>query len=115
ATKSAISPDVNISQPSSPTPSQSAISPAPNRFEIKSSEIKTERNSPPIETRDSVQFNIETPSRVSSKTEVERSQPVEILLENRSTGCQAKASDLSGRNANLCAPEVIVGSQKQYY
>lgn len=115
ATKSAISPDVNISQPSSPTPSQSAISPDPNRFEIKSSEIKTERNSPPIETRDSVQFNIETPSRVSSKTEVERSQPVEILLENRSTGCQAKASDLSGRNANLCAPEVTVGSQKQYY
>ncbi|HBC43043.1 MAG TPA: hypothetical protein DCZ88_14450 [Pseudanabaena sp.] len=115
ATKSAISPDVNISQPSSPTSSQSVIVPPPTRVEIKSSKIKTESTSSSIEARDSAPVNIDTPSRVSTKTEVERSQPVEILLENRSTGCQAKASDLSGRNANLCAPEVTVGSQKQYY
>lgn len=130
ASKSAVSPDVAVSQPAAPVPQaqpQPAIAPAPSNIEIrtektyKSEPTNTSSNS--RSDRESVQVNIETPSNRSVSrstnrsvgTESPRSQPVEIVLENRSSGCQTKASDLSRRNTNLCAPEVAVSPRQNYY
>ena len=126
ASKSAISPDIAVSQPSAPVPqvqpkpiqSQPAITPAPITVEIKSD---SNRNSAPVNNpvstgnnRESVQVNIETTLKTSPKASVRRSQPVEIVLENRSSGCQTKASELAGRRSNLCAPEVAVSDRQNY-
>lgn len=120
ATKSAVSPEIIISQPVAPVPQaqpQPANS-APTNIEIKTEKsynsesannfsVENSRNN-----RESVQVNIES---TSVRTESRRSQPVEIVLENRSSGCQTKASDLANRNTNLCAPEVVVSSRQNYY
>jgi len=125
ASKSAVSPDVAVSQPAATVPQaqpQPAIAPAPSNIEIKTE--KTYKAEPANTSsnsrgdRESVQVNIETtPNRSvnqSVRTEFSRSQPVEIVLENRSSGCQTKASDLSRRNTNLCAPEVVVSDRQNY-
>lgn len=124
ANKSAIAPDVNISKSSTPIINpQPAIAPAPynaapSLVAPTSVEIKTERSSNnPVNNRQSVQVKIES-NQNSSRTESpssRKSDRVEIVLENRSTGCQAKASDLSERRSNLCAPEIAVSSRQNYY
>lgn len=127
ATKSAISPDIAVSQPCPPAvKEQPAIAPAPTApiSAPTSIEIKSENNfkSAPANnsvgissnSREPIQVNIETTSNSSSKAATRRSQPVEIVLENRSSGCQTKASDLAGRSANLCAPEVAINKQNYY-
>jgi len=124
ASKSAISPDIAVSKPSAPAPQvqpQPAIAPAPTN-EIKPEKAYKADSANNSEDsarndRESFQVNIETTSNRSArsaKTESPRSQPVEIVLENRSNGCQAKSSDLSERNANLCAPEVAISSKENY-
>ena len=125
ASKSAVSPDVAVSQPSVPAPqAQPAIAPiAPPAIEIKTeSTFKSAPANNPLNNRESVQVNIETASnlspRVSPKAELGRSQPVEIVLENRSTGCRFKASSLMERDADLCNPEVAIAKQnssQSYY
>jgi murein DD-endopeptidase MepM/ murein hydrolase activator NlpD len=106
ATKSAISPDINLSQPSTPTiQSQPAIAPvAPTSIDIK-----IENSAAPaknfVDNREPVQLEPE-------RLEPARSQPVEIVIENRSTGCQFKASSLLERNANLCNPEVEIAANQ---
>ncbi len=115
ATKSAIAPDIAVSQSStSIIPTPPAIAPvAPTSIEIKS---ESAAKSYPADNsvtnfannRESVQVNIETNKRLEPKVELKRSPPVEIVLENRSTGCQFKASTLLERNANLCNPEVAI-------
>ena len=128
ATKSAVSPDIAVSQPSAPIPQvqpQPAIAPAPITVEIKS---ESNFKSPPTEklinnsgNRESVQVNIETanPSpNASAKRSQPVGQPVEIVLENRSTGCKFKASSLLERNADLCNPEVAIApknNSQNYY
>ncbi len=129
STKSAISPDIAVSQPSTLIiPTQPAIAPiAPTSIEIKSenasksypadNSVNNFANNRESVQVNSVQVNIETAKRLEPKVELGRSQPVEIVLENRSTGCQFKASTLLERNANLCNPEVAIAptpSQKYY-
>ncbi len=118
ASKSAVSPDIAVSQPSVSAPQapqpQPEIAPAPNTIEIQSDRINNSAptNQPVInvEKRDSVQVNIESPNP-APKAVVKRSspvgQPVEIVLENRSTGCKFKASSLLERDADLCNPKAI--------
>lgn len=129
STKSAISPDIAVSQPSTLIiPTQPAIAPiAPTSIEIKSenasksypadNSVNNFANNRESVQVNSVQVNIETAKRLEPKVELGRSQPVEIVLENRSTGCQFKASTLLERNANLCNLEVAIAptpSQKYY-
>ena len=122
ASKSAVSPDVAVFQPSAPAPQvQPAIAPIAPPI-APAIEIKTETNfnpapaNNPVSNRDSVQVNIETASnsspKVSPKVESTRSQPVEIVLENRSTGCKFKASSLMERDADLCNPQVAIASKQ---
>ncbi|BBC24738.1 M23 family metallopeptidase [Pseudanabaena sp. ABRG5-3] len=122
ASKSAVSPDIAVSQTSAPVPQaqpQPAIAPAPTTVEIKTEKAyKSEpanSSSTSRNNRESVQVNIETTSNRSVRAESSRSQPVEIVLENRSSGCQTKASNLSSRKSNLCAPEIAVSSRQNYY
>jgi murein DD-endopeptidase MepM/ murein hydrolase activator NlpD len=121
ATKSAVSPDVAVSKPAAPAPqvqSQPAIAPAPAPVEIKS---ESNFNSAPADkpiinnagNRESVLVNIETASNSSPKASALRSQPVEIVLENRSTGCKFKASSLIERDADLCNPEVAIAAKNR--
>jgi murein DD-endopeptidase MepM/ murein hydrolase activator NlpD len=120
ATKSAISPEA-VSKPSTPATqvqTQPAIVPAPT-VEIKSeSNFNSASDVKPINSagnRESVLINIETASNPSPKDTAKRSQPVgqpvEIVLENRSTGCKFKASSLLERNADLCNPEVAIAAR----
>ena len=123
ATKSAVSPEA-VSKPSTPAPQvqpQPAIAPAPVTTEIKS---ESNFNSAPTDklinsagNRESVQVNIETAPNPSSKASAQRSQPVEqpveIVLENRSTGCKFKASSLLERNGDLCNPEVAIAAKNR--
>lgn len=129
ATKSAVSPDVAVSKPAAPAPqlqTQPAIAPAPATVEIKNeSNFKPAAVDAPVSNagnRESVLVNIETRTDSSPKASALRSQPVdqpvEIVLENRSTGCKFKASSLLERNADLCNPEVAIAAKnnsQNYY
>ena len=132
ASKSAISPDISVSQPSAPaSPAQPAIAPAAPTVEIKTESTfnAAPANKPanipaniPVSNagnnRESVQVNFEAASNPSPKASGRRSQPVEIVLENRSTGCKFKASSLLERDADLCNPEVAIAKQnraRNYY
>jgi murein DD-endopeptidase MepM/ murein hydrolase activator NlpD len=125
ATKSAVSPDVAVSKPAAPAPqiqTQPPIAPAPANVESKS---ESSFNSAPADTpiinnvgnRESVLVNIESASNSSQRASDKRSQhvgqPVEIVLENRSTGCKFKASSLLERNADLCNPEVAIAAKNR--
>ena len=120
ATKSAISPDIAASQPSvinTQTQPQQAIAPvAPTSIEIQSesaSKSYPANNSASnfANSRESVQVNIEARSNTSSvRDQSQRSQPVEIVLENRSTGCRFTASSLLERDADLCNPKPAIAS-----
>jgi len=125
ATKSAISPDIAVSKPSDQPPQvqpQPKIAPVPPTIEIHERTNAAPANQPVTNAgnRESVQVNIEsaTPSpKAAAKRSQPVGQPVEIVLENRSTGCKFKASSLLERNADLCNPEAIVSknnSQKYY-
>lgn len=127
ASKSAISPDISVSQPSAPAPqAQPAIAPAAPTVEIKTESTfnaapaNNPTNKPanqPVSNagnnRESVQVNFEAASTPSPKASGLKSQPVEIVLENRSTGCKFKASSLLERNANLCNPKVAIAKQNR--
>ncbi|PZV13189.1 MAG: hypothetical protein DCF20_16030 [Pseudanabaena sp.] len=124
ATKSAISPDIAVSEPSAPVPQaqpQPAIAPAPATVEFKSeSNFNAAPANQPINNagnRESVLVNIESASNPSPKASVNSSQPVEIVLENRSTGCKFKASSLLERDADLCNPAVSASrnNSQNYY
>ncbi|MFM7601080.1 MAG: M23 family metallopeptidase, partial [Pseudanabaena sp.] len=130
ATKSAISPDIAVSKPSEQPPQvqpQPKIAPVPPTIEIHERTNAAPANQPVTNAGNresvqvnSVQVNIEsvTPSpKAAAKRSQPVGQPVEIVLENRSTGCKFKASSLLERNADLCNPEAIVSknnSQKYY-
>ena len=126
ANKSAVSPDVSFpNQPSTPSNLElPAI--APERIEIQ-----TERNSKSapadisIDNREPVQVNIEATSKTPSPSlapnlDLERSsatqqsveQPLEIVLENRSTGCKFKASSLLELDADLCNPKPAIAAKQ---
>jgi murein DD-endopeptidase MepM/ murein hydrolase activator NlpD len=122
ATKSAVSPEA-ISKPSTPAPQvqpQPAIAPAPASVQIRN---ESNINAAPANklinnagNRESVLVNIETanPSpKAAAKLSQPVEQPVEIVLENRSTGCKFKASSLIERNADLCNPEVAIASKNR--
>ncbi len=123
-TKSAISPNIAVSQPSvtnTQTQPQQAISPvAPASIEIQSE--STSKSYPAdnaannfTNSRESVQVNIETKSNASSvREQSQRSQPVEIVIENRSTGCKFKASSLLERDADLCNPKPAIAANRNY-
>ena len=119
ATKSAISPDIAASQPSvinTQAQPQQAIAPvAPTSIEIQSESASKSypANSASnfANSRESVQVNIEARSNTSSvRDQSQRSQPVEIVLENRSTGCRFTASSLLERDADLCNPKPAIAS-----
>jgi len=117
ATKSAVSPDIAVSQPSGQSTQaqpQPEIAPAPTTIEIQSE--RNLNNAAPanqpvtnVGNRDSVQVNIESanPATKAVKRSPTVEQPVEIVLENRSTGCKFKASSLLERDADLCNPKAI--------
>jgi murein DD-endopeptidase MepM/ murein hydrolase activator NlpD len=123
ANKSAVSPDISVSQPSAPaSPAQPAIiAPAAPTVEIKT---ESTFNSAPVNkpanipvsnagnNRESVQVNFEA-ANPSPKASGRRSEPVEIVLENRSTGCKFKGSSLLERDADLCNPEVAIAKQNK--
>ncbi len=121
ATKSAVSPEA-ISKPATPAPqvqTQPAIAPAPASVQIRN---ESNINTAPTDkllinnagNRESVLVNIET-ANPSPKATAKRSQPVgqpvEIVLENRSTGCKFKATSLLERDADLCNPEVAIAAR----
>ena len=126
ANKSAVSPDVNFqSQPSAPSnPSNIEV---PARIEIQSEvNSKSVPANLSIDNREPVQVNIETASKTSSpklapnldlerspSTEQPATQPVEIVLENRSTGCKFKASSLLEVDADLCNPKPAIAAAKK--
>ena len=95
--------------------------PAPVTTEIKSegnfNSAPTDKPINSARNRESVQVNIETAPNPSSKASAQRSQPVEqpveIVLENRSTGCKFKASSLLERNGDLCNPEVAIAAKNR--
>jgi murein DD-endopeptidase MepM/ murein hydrolase activator NlpD len=89
---------------------QPAIAPA-------SVEIKTDKLINNAGNRESVLVNIETGSNQSPQASALRSQSVEIVLENRSTGCKFKASSLIERDADLCNPEIAEAKNRSqnYY
>lgn len=127
ANKSAVSPEVNFqTQTSAPVlaPAKQelpAIAPAPERIEIQG---ETSSKSTPanisIDNREPVQVNVETavkaPSHQPVNLDLERSQsteqPVEIVLENRSTGCKFKASSLLEIDADLCNPKPAIAANR---
>ncbi len=115
ATKSAVSPDMVVSQPSlsiEPTLIESSHQPAIAPTNII---INSENTVSPAQIN-SVPINIESRSNTSAKSEpVEsgRSQPVEIVLENRSTGCKYKASSFLELNPDLCAPKAAIAQNSQ--
>ena len=125
AAKSAVSPDVKISQPSSSQVAP-AITPTPATRDIQTeSNLKSSPVNHPVGSSDSsdnnyesvqphpVQVKIETASNRSPIVESARSQSVEIVLENRSTGCKFKASSLLERDADLCNPDVAIANQNK--
>lgn len=117
ATKSTVSPDIKLSQPSAPTiQERPAIVPDSPNIEIKSENTKSSPTNNFGDRSESVQVNIETKSNTSSKTSARenfsQSQPVEIILENRSTGCKFTSSNLLASNSNLCNPEVAIKSRQ---
>jgi murein DD-endopeptidase MepM/ murein hydrolase activator NlpD len=122
ATKSAVSPDVEISKPAAPAPQvQSQPTIAPATVEIKSdSRSNASPADKPINNagnRESVLVNIETGNPAPKPSSL-RSQPVEIVLENRSTGCKFKASSLLERDGDLCNPKVTIAAKnnsQNYY
>lgn len=120
ATKSAISPDISVSQSSSTVTSEPAAVNAPANNVV---EIKIENNAGFVSndkidnsqaiTPSPVQVNIQTNAaqQDSRSTAITATQP-EIILENRSTGCKFKASSLIERNADLCNPEIEIATKQ---
>jgi murein DD-endopeptidase MepM/ murein hydrolase activator NlpD len=124
ANKSAVSPDVNFqSQPSAPS-NLDLPAIAPERVEIQSeSNSKSAPVNISIDNREPIQINENASKAPSYKTpnlDLERSpataqpaeQPVEIVLENRSTGCKFKASSLLEIDADLCNPKPAIASNQ---
>jgi murein DD-endopeptidase MepM/ murein hydrolase activator NlpD len=104
ATKSAISPDLKI--PSAPATiieihSESAA-PA---FPVNKPVIEVV-----IDNRAATQDNSNLVN--PDNAEFRRSQDVEIVLENRSTGCQYKASSLLERDFSLCNPDPAIATKQ---
>lgn len=117
ASKSAVSPDILISQPSADKPLQSTTEFAP----------------PPTlpidNAREPIQVNIESADKVL-RSPVQDASPAmrsvapsqlveapEVILENRSNGCQFKASSLLERDNNFCNPQVAAktNQRQEYY
>jgi len=125
ANKSAVSPEVNF-QIQSPAPSNLELPAiAPERIESQSEiNSKSAPANVSIDNREPIQVNIETTSKTSShkspNLDLERSlatekpveQPVEIVLENRSTGCKFKASSLLEIDADLCNPKPATAAKQ---
>jgi murein DD-endopeptidase MepM/ murein hydrolase activator NlpD len=120
ASKSAISPDINLSQPISPAvQSQPAIAPIQNDTkEIKSPEVPIDNS---VDNRDGIQIKVESNSNIvlpkRSEPAQQISEPVEVVLENRSTGCKFKASSMLERDSDYCNPNVAASRDRQqnYY
>ncbi|MBD2187394.1 M23 family metallopeptidase [Pseudanabaena mucicola] len=120
ATKSAISPDISVSQPSSTMTSEPAAvnTPASDVVDIKIENNAGFTANDKIDNSQAiapppVQVNIQTNSQVNSRPiTVTESEP-EIILENRSTGCKFKASSLMERDAALCNPEIAIAAKQQ--
>jgi murein DD-endopeptidase MepM/ murein hydrolase activator NlpD len=126
ANKSAVSPDVNL-QTQSPAPSNLELPAiAPERIQSETNSSSTPANIS-IDNREPVQVNIETTVKANSSqsvpsvnldldrspaTEQTAAQPVEIVLENRSTGCKFKASSLLEIDADLCNPKPAIAAKQ---
>ena len=114
ATKSAISPEIMPEvapvinpeinpaiklEPSAPTP----VTP------ITPEAIAPINNVAP--EREGIQVKIESNSNMAVELVGER--PVEVVLENRATGCKFTASSLLERDADFCNPEVAIAKRNQ--
>ncbi|MBD2176082.1 M23 family metallopeptidase [Pseudanabaena sp. FACHB-1998] len=116
ASKSAISPDINLAQPISPAvQSQPAIAPIQNDLrEIKAPEVPIDNSA---DNREGIQIKVESNSNIVLPTRSEPtpqiSEPVEVVLENRSTGCKFKASSMLERDSDYCNPTVAVSRDRQ--
>ena len=117
ATKSTVSPDMRVSQPPAPVIEIQHESPAP------AVPLNKPANEIIIDNRQSTQVNpvevkIETArstSNTASNRELGRSPSVEIVLENRSTGCKFKASSLLERDSDLCDSGSAIASKQNKY
>ncbi|MBD2149121.1 M23 family metallopeptidase [Pseudanabaena sp. FACHB-1277] len=92
-----INPAINLepSAPSSVTPGPEAIAPINNA----------------APEREGIQIKIESNSNMAVEPLLER--PVEVVLENRATGCKFTASSLLERDADLCNPEAAIAKSRQ--
>ncbi len=133
ATKSAISPDVYVSQPSTPTaqepPTIPAIAAPPATINIESNTggrtetLVTPEASSVGNQSSPVQVRIESEaapartaakgtSKAAPKNLAQRIDRPEIVLENRSTGCKFKASSLLERDSDLCNPQKAIARSR---
>ncbi len=120
ASKSAISPEINIAQPVTPAAqSQPAIAPIQNDTkEIKAPEVPIDNSA---DNREGIQIKVESNSNIvlpkRSEATQQISEPVEVVLENRSTGCKFKASSMLERDGDYCNPNVAASRDRQqnYY
>jgi murein DD-endopeptidase MepM/ murein hydrolase activator NlpD len=94
----AINPAIKL-EPSAPTPASSitpeAIAPINNA----------------VPQRQEIQVQIESNSNLALEPVIER--PVEVVLENRATGCKFTATSLLERDGDLCNPEVAIAKRNQ--
>ena len=128
ATKSAISPDVSVSQPSTPAaqepPTIPAIAAPPATINIESNtKPNTESRTETVNIPAPVQVRIESEvapvrtaakgsPKAASKNLAQPSDRPEIVIENRSTGCKFKASSLLERDADLCNPQKAIARSR---
>jgi murein DD-endopeptidase MepM/ murein hydrolase activator NlpD len=112
ATKSAISPEV---MPAAAPVINSEINPAIKlEPSVPATPVAPEAIAPinnAAPEREGIQIKIESNSNMAVEPSVER--PVEVVLENRATGCKFTASSLLERDADVCNPEVAIAKRRQ--
>lgn len=112
ATKSAISPEI---MPEVAPVINSEINPALKLEPSAPTTPVTPEAIAPINNalpeREGIQVKIESNSNMAVEPVVNR--PVEVVLENRATGCKFTASSLLERDADVCNPEAAIAKRNQ--
>ncbi len=112
ATKSAISPEIMPEVAPMINPEinpEIKLEPSAPATSITPEAIAPINNAAP--ERDGIQVRIESNSNMAVEPVLER--PVEVVLENRATGCKFTASSLLERDADFCNPETAIAKRNQ--
>jgi murein DD-endopeptidase MepM/ murein hydrolase activator NlpD len=118
--KSKISPENIAPKAASQTNPAPVTAPTIQPEPVQSEPAQIERIAPPVEIQtgrnntqvvapaSAVEIQARQTQNSNPATNKQNSGNVDIVFESRSTGCQASDRELSGRQANLCAPEVAI-------